>query len=169
MKKILIAILIFIVSCTYLFVQGVFNPKEIYIDGIKVVAPKNMILSSISVDYKNVQNYFSPLLFQNNNKYNLSDSKNISFEFSRARRASKISSILVEVTTDITMKRYLSAFYGKSKYKKIENKECFVYQYEEKNFFVIYAFQKTKKIKISISSSKKSSAIEILKQICSTS
>ena len=166
MKKIFIATLILIVSCTYLFVQGVFNPKEIYIDELKIVAPRNMILSSVSVDYKNVQNYFSPLLFQNKNKYSLSSSKNISFDFSRASRTSKIPSIIVRLTTDITPERYLGIFQGKSQYKEMQNKECLIYQYEKKDFFVIYVLHKTKKVKISISSSKQSSTIEILKQFC---
>jgi len=166
MKKTYIATLLLVVSGTYLFVQGVFNPKEIYIDELKIVAPRNMILSSVSVDYKNVQNYFSPLLFQNKNKYNLSTSKNIDFDFSRASRTSKIPSIIVRLTTDITRESYLRIFRGKGKYKEILNRGCLVYQYEEKDFFVIYAYHKIKKVEISISSSKQSSTIEILNQFC---
>lgn len=167
MKKVYFGILIIIVMSTFLFTLGVFHPKEIYIDDLKIEAPKNMILSRVTVDSdKNVHNYFSPLLLQNKNRFNLSVNKELIIDFSGANKYFGVPSIIVTIVADYTQEKFLKSFKDKNKYKEEADSKCLIYEDGEESILEIHAFCKTKKMMISILSSNKSGAHKILEQFC---
>lgn len=167
MKKVYFGILIIVVISTFLFTLGVFHPKEIYIDDLKIEAPKNMILSRVTVDSnKNVHNYFSPLLFQNKNRYSLSENKEIIIDFSGENKYYGVPSIIVTIVADYTHEKFLKTFKDKSNYKEEIDKECSIYEDRDESIVEIHAFCKRKKTMISILSSNESGVNEILEQFC---
>ena len=167
MRKIYFGIIFSIPSLfVYLFVIGVFHPKEIYLDDLEIKAPKNMILSDVNIDYINTQNILSPLFLSNNNKYRLSNSEYISIGFRTVGLFPKIRGIRISIFTKDKKETFIEKFQSKKGYDELKNNVCLVYISKNDLIYSVDAFSKQENIHISILSYSKEETIKMMKQFC---
>ncbi len=172
MKKGILTFLgmIILIALMHSFVNGYFHPHKVYLNDIKIDAPKNTFLMNSYINNKEVQNLLSPLYFANIEKYDLLQSKSINITFSNLD-SSEIFSLLdisIKKYSLIDFKRLMSLISEDKSLNRIlnKNKKCVIYTYYDDFYYHIQFYNFSKSIYVSLLSDKNKTIHEVMQKFC---
>jgi len=161
MKK-LIVLIIFAITLIYLYSLIYFQPKELYINNIRVKSPINTYIRYISINEKNTYNFFS---LKKIKIYTLNKGEEITIYF-MDRVGKSISSLSVSIQEqkyfDIFTKNLSNSYDLKLK----KSNQCSIYTYKDDNLYSSISYNTSNQLFIIINGTNENTNDKILSNFC---
>ena len=146
LKKVLFLFIVF--SSLYMLLSGVFQPKVIYLDNIKIQAPNDSVLVYVTTEGNDISTLSLPFIFRTNYTFPTKDFTQFVFKGNK-------TILDITLNKDIENEEYFKKVFSKLLEKKdfnmIDEKKCLIYKYKD-DFYNIRLFHRVKFMQINITS-----------------